>query len=203
MRAIVVTEPGPPSSLKVTDDAPRPERAEKNEVLVRVVGAGVNPVDWKIRAGGLPAVLPQIPGGDLSGVVVEGDETGKFKEGDRVFALTDGFSWTTQTEGCYAEFCAAPAASFAPAPTSVPLVDAAAVPLVSLTAWQMLSHAPDEAIKGKRVLVHAGAGGVGHVGRLLFFSSLVLFRSTASFLVSFFLSFRFVFEMRPIMDFET
>lgn len=178
MRAIVVTEHGPPSSLKVSDDVPRPERA-KGEALIRVVGAGVNPVDTKIRrgkdGGGLDAKLPKILGGDLSGVVVEIDDVddgGKpspFKRGDFVIALTDGFHWYKQREGCYAQYASVPVSSLAAAPKSMEnsLVDAAAIPLVALTAWQTLALAPDDAIKGKRVLVHAGAGGVGHVAAQL------------------------------------
>ena len=166
MRAIVVTEHGPPSSLKVTD-APRPPRA-KGEALIRVVGAGVNPVDWKIRAGpergGLAAKLPQILGGDLSGVVLEADDGSALKPGDRVIALTNGFHWDSQGhDGCYCEVSAVPVPHLARPPSSMPLVEAAAVPLVALTAWQTLALAPDAAIAGKRVLVHAGAGGVGHV----------------------------------------
>lgn len=168
MKAIIVSEHGPPSSLKVTE-APRPARG-KGEALVRIVGAGVNPVDWKIRAGpeggGLPSKLPQIPGGDLSGVVLESEEGGgedeKFKPGDKVFALTNGFHWD-HAEGCYCEIVSVPLSDLATAPASMPLLEAAAVPLVALTAWQTLASAPDDAIKGKRVLVHAGAGGVGHV----------------------------------------
>ena len=210
MRAIIITEHGPPSSLKVTEDAPKPPRA-KGEALIKVVGAGVNPVDWKIRAvrvfslasslsenrererereserkreservsnvffkrnenkqgaqgGGLPAKLPQIIGGDLSGVVLEADEDSGLKPGDRVFALTNGFHWDNQGhDGCYCEFSAVPATNLARPPSSMALVEAAAVPLVALTAWQTLARAPGGAIEGKRVLVHAGAGGVGHV----------------------------------------
>ena len=167
MRAVVVKEHGPPSSLKVTVDVPRPPRG-KGEAFVRVVGAGTNPVDWKIRAGpqggGLPAKLPQIIGGDLSGVVLEADDDSKFKPGDKVYALTQGFHWDNDGhDGCYCEVSAVPVSALAAPPASMPLTEAAAVPLVALTAWQTLAHAPDEAIEGKRVLVHAGAGGVGHV----------------------------------------
>ena len=156
MRAVVVTEHGP-----------RPPRG-KGEALVRVVGAGVNPVDWKIRAGpqggGLEAKLPQLIGGDLSGVVLEADDDSSFKPGDKVFALTDGFRWDRDGhDGCYCEVSAVPVSALAAPPASMGLTEAAAVPLVALTAWQTLAHAPDGAIEGKRVLVHAGAGGVGHV----------------------------------------
>jgi NADPH:quinone reductase-like Zn-dependent oxidoreductase len=167
MRAIVLTEHGPPSSLKVTSDAPQPPRG-KGEALIKVVAAGVNPVDWKTRAGptggGLPAKLPKILGGDLSGVVLEAEEGAPFKAGDKVFALTNGFLWDKNgNDGCYCEVSAVPLSDLASPPATVSLTDAAAVPLVALTAWQTLACAPEEAIKGKRVLVHAGAGGVGHV----------------------------------------
>lgn len=125
-------------------------------------------MDWKIRAGpdggGLPAKLPQIIGGDLSGVVLEADEDSQFKQGDKVYALTQGFHWDNDGhDGCYSEASAVPTSALAAPPASMPLTEAAAVPLVALTAWQTLALAPDEAVKGKRVLVHAGAGGVGHV----------------------------------------
>ena len=85
----------------------------------------------------------------------------QLQPGDRVFALTDGFHWGKQAHGCYAQYVAVPEAWLARVPPGVDLATAGGVPLVALTAWQTLAHAPIK--PGSRVLVHAGAGGVGHM----------------------------------------
>lgn len=158
MRAVSQDSLGEPDVLVVVD-LPRPS-PRTNEVLVRVAAASVNPTDWKHRRnGGFLGEPPFVLGWDLSGVVEEvGIGVSRFAPGDRVFGmLSYPFG-----HGAHAEYVTAPAAWFAPTPESLDHVQAAALPLVSLTAWQALVE--NARIQpGQRVLVHAAAGGVGHV----------------------------------------
>jgi len=160
MRAVTQDTYGGPDVLKVIETA-RPV-ALPTEVLVRVVAAGVNPVDDKTRAGGgMAGVLgdpPFILGWDVSGVVEEvGFGVHTLNVGDAVF----GMPWFPRQAGGYAEYVAAPSRQFARKPASVSYAEAAAVPLAALTAWQILVDAA-RVEPGQRVLVHAAAGGVGH-----------------------------------------
>ncbi|KIZ04982.1 putative Quinone-oxidoreductase [Monoraphidium neglectum] len=107
-----------------------------------------------------PESFPKILGGDVAGVVEEGDEGGKFKPGDKVFALHPGYFNATPA-GTYAEYVVAEADWLAKVPDNLPLEKAAGVPLVALTGWQALQQANPKA--GQRVLVTAAAGGVGHI----------------------------------------
>jgi NADPH:quinone reductase-like Zn-dependent oxidoreductase len=107
-----------------------------------------------------PWACAQVLGGDLCGVVQDSDEDSKFPPGTRVFACTNGFEmW--RAEGCYAEFFCAQEAHLAVAPRNLTPAEAAALPLVSLTAWQALERA--NLAPGQRLLIQAGAGGVGSV----------------------------------------
>ncbi|MFC9793294.1 NADP-dependent oxidoreductase [Streptomyces sp. NPDC127584] len=159
MRAVVVEQWGGPENL-VEREVERPEPG-LGEVLVRVHAAGVNPVDWKTRASGgliewgaLPAV-----GWDVSGTVeAVGPGVGILRPGDEVF----GMPLFPRQAGAYAEYVVAPARHLAPKPASLTHVEAAALPLAALTAWQALVDAADVR-PGERVLVHAAAGGVGHL----------------------------------------
>jgi NADPH:quinone reductase-like Zn-dependent oxidoreductase len=158
MKAVRIHDFGGPEVLKL-DDVARPVAA-KGEVLVKVTAAGVNPVDWKVREGGLKSLrpdLPQILGYDVAGVVEAlGPGVERFKVGDQVFAylsLTRG--------GGYAEYAAVPEGELALAPKKLDLNGAAAVPLAALTAWQALFDTAKLA-EGQSVLIHAGSGGVGH-----------------------------------------
>ena len=158
MKAIRFHEFGEAKVL-VHEDVPKPE-AKAGEVLVRVRAAGVNPVDWKIRSGGLKSMspkLPQIPGFDVAGVVASvGAGVERFKVGDEVFSYM-----SLRRGGGYAEFVAIPEGEVASKPKKADFVHAAAVPLAALTAWQALfDHA--DLKEGQTVLVHGGAGGVGH-----------------------------------------
>ena len=158
MRAVNQTSLGEPEVLAVVD-VPRPT-PRTNEVLVRVEATSVNPTDWKHRAnGGFLGEPPFVLGWDLSGVVEEvGIGVARFAPGDQVFGmLSYPFG-----HGAHAEYVAAPAAWFAPKPEALDHVQAAALPLVSLTAWQALVENADLQ-PGQRVLIHAAAGGVGHV----------------------------------------
>jgi NADPH:quinone reductase-like Zn-dependent oxidoreductase len=160
MRAVVQHAFGGPDVLRVRE-VPRPAPLP-TEVLVRVHAAGVNPVDWKTRSGGAMAgVLGEPPftlGWDVSGVV---EETGfgvtTLKPGDEVY----GMPWFPRAAGGYAEYVTAPARQFARKPASIGHEQAAAVPLAALTAWQALVDTADVR-PGRRVLIHAAAGGVGH-----------------------------------------
>ncbi|MFI9722904.1 NADP-dependent oxidoreductase [Streptomyces sp. NPDC052396] len=160
MRAVVQDGFGGPEVLRVRQ-VPRPEPLP-TEVLVRVHAAGVNPVDWKTRAGsGMAGVLGQPPfvlGWDVSGVVeAVGFGVTTLKVGDEVY----GMPWFPRAAGGYAEYVTAPARQFARKPTTVGHEEAAAVPLAALTAWQALVDTADLQA-GQRVLIHAAAGGVGH-----------------------------------------
>ncbi|AVZ40382.1 MULTISPECIES: NADP-dependent oxidoreductase [unclassified Dietzia] len=158
MRAVTQDSLGGPDVL-VVSDRPRPE-PRTNEILVRVRAASVNPTDWKHRAnGGFLGAPPFVLGWDLSGVVEEvGIGVARFAPGDEVYGmLSYPFG-----HGAHADYVTAPAAWFAPKPASLDHVQAAALPLVSLTAWQALVEYADIQ-PGQRVLIHAAAGGVGHV----------------------------------------
>lgn len=160
MRAVVQDGFGGPEVLRVRQ-VPRPEPLP-TEVLVRVHAAGVNPVDWKTRAGsGMAGVLGQPPfvlGWDVSGVVeAVGFGVTTLKAGDEVY----GMPWFPRAAGGYAEYVTAPARQFARKPATVGHEEAAAVPLAALTAWQALVDTA-ELRAGQRVLIHAAAGGVGH-----------------------------------------
>ncbi|MYV64671.1 zinc-binding dehydrogenase [Streptomyces sp. SID2131] len=159
MRAVVVERWGGPENL-VERDVERPEPG-LNEVLVRVHAAGVNPVDWKTRASGALIGWGSVPavGWDVSGTVeAVGPGVGHLRPGDGVF----GMPLFPRQAGAYAEYVVAPARHLAPKPASLTHVEAAALPLAGLTAWQALVDAADVR-PGERVLVHAAAGGVGHL----------------------------------------
>jgi NADPH:quinone reductase-like Zn-dependent oxidoreductase len=145
---------GGPEVLQIDEiDVPSPKTGE---VLVRVSAAGVNPVDYKIRQGGYPKIagkdLPVTLGRDVCGIVGEAGDAGSPRA---VMALLD---WTL---GGYAEYVALPRALCVPKPSNLTLVEAGAVPLAALTAWQGLFQVGALAA-GQRVLIHAGSGGVGH-----------------------------------------
>jgi NADPH:quinone reductase-like Zn-dependent oxidoreductase len=156
MKAIVVHEYGGPEVLKY-EDVPRPEPKE-NEALVRVIAAGVNPVDALIRSGKYAkffgTTLPLIPGYDIAGIVEKtGAKITKLKAGDSIYAYV---LWG----GGYAEYVVATEGEATAKPKSLNYIEAAAVPLAALTAWQALI---DTAKLGARqtVLIHGGSGGVG------------------------------------------
>lgn len=160
MKAIRLSEYGPASVLRY-EDAPRPE-AGPGEVLVRVSAAGVNPIDWKFRAGYLqqmiPVSLPWIPGFDFSGMVEEtGSGVTSFAVGDALFGKS-GFPGG----GSYAEFVAVSAADAVRKPPSISHVQAAAIPAGALTAWQaFFDEGTLELQAGQTVLILGAAGGVG------------------------------------------
>jgi NADPH:quinone reductase-like Zn-dependent oxidoreductase len=161
MQAVVQDRFGDRSVLRLAEvERPEPERTE---ILVRVHAAGVNPVDAKTRSGGgMAAVLgnpPFVLGWDVSGVVEEvGFGVTTVRPGDEVY----GMPRFPHQGGAYAEYVTAPSRHFARKPAGLSHTEAAALPLAGLTAWQILV---DTAAleSGQRVLVHAAAGGVGHL----------------------------------------
>jgi NADPH:quinone reductase-like Zn-dependent oxidoreductase len=156
MRAVRIHAFGGPDVLKL-EEQPMPT-LQADEVLVRIHAASVNPVDYKMRNGGyLPQDrLPLTLGRDVSGVVERaGPAVRDLRVGEAVYAMLPG------DRGGYAEFTAVSAVSCAPKPHSLDHVHAAAVPLAALTAWQgIFDHGG--LMPGQRMLVHGGAGGVGH-----------------------------------------
>ncbi|WP_264524633.1 zinc-dependent alcohol dehydrogenase family protein [Flavobacterium sp. N502536] len=136
---------------------------KSGEVLIKIHASGVNPIDNKIRIGVSPyasPVLPAILGTDLAGVVEAiGKDVTDFKVGDEVYGLAGG---VLGLQGTLAEYTAVDAALLALKPKNLSMKEAAAVPLVLLTAWEGLVDRA-KVKKGDQVLVHAGAGGVGHM----------------------------------------
>ena len=134
----------------------------ENQVLVKMHAAAVNPVDWKIRAGYLQSFRPvQFPftlGMDLSGTVeAVGSKVTDFKKGDAVFGMANVFSGGT---GAFAEFICVDAEAICLKPSSINDVDAAALPMVGVSAWQALIDYM-QLKKGQKILIHGGAGGIG------------------------------------------
>jgi NADPH2:quinone reductase len=162
MRRVVYDRFGDVKVLRV--EQTKVSRPGADSVLVRVAGAGLNPIDWKTRKGlGFAARqienhLPWTPGYDIAGeVVAVGDDVTTLAPGDRVMGMI-GFPGGG---GAYSEYVVTPAADLAIVPEELDLVAAGALPLAALTAWQALFEvAKLEA--GQKVLIHAGAGGVGH-----------------------------------------
>ncbi|MBB4620048.1 NADP-dependent oxidoreductase [Sphingomonas abaci] len=151
---------GGPEVLRV-EPVPIPQ-AKDDEVLVRVAAASLNPVDYKTREGEFPPVgedaLPAILGRDLAGTIEAVGTRAHYmlRKGDPVFAFI-GFD-----RGGQSEYVVVKALELAAAPASIDLVHAAAVPLAGMTAWQgLFDHGGLQA--GQRVLIHGGAGGVGHL----------------------------------------
>jgi NADPH:quinone reductase-like Zn-dependent oxidoreductase len=165
MKAIQYYREGNPEVL-VYEDVPRPT-AGSGEVLIRVYAAGVNPADWRARAGfpdvpepfryAIPHIsLPSIPGMDVSGIVeAVGPDVTKFREGDAVYGMV---RFPKGGKG-YAQYTTAPVTDLAHKPATIDHLQAAAVPMAALTAWQFLYLGLE---RGQKVLVNGAAGGVGH-----------------------------------------
>lgn len=160
MRAIYYEEFGPADVLK-TGNMPKPE-LKPGQVLVQVAAAAVNPIDRRLRAGELQDFFqrewPIIPGWDFSGRIVDRGDT-DWKAGQDVVGLA--FSWHLHG-GAYAEYIAVDATAIALKPKNISFSEGAALPLVSLTAWQALVEFSGLKF-GQTVLIQAGAGGLGSV----------------------------------------
>ncbi len=160
MRAVVIDAAGSADVLRVAS-VPVPSPVI-SELLVRSVAAGVNPIDAKTRAGrgtfGAISAFPSTLGLDFSGVVVTApDESHPLQPGTEVFGMVP----FPRSGGTYAEYTVVPTLSVARKPASLSHVEAAGVPLAALTAWGLVVETA-RAHEGQRVLIHAGAGGVGH-----------------------------------------
>jgi NADPH:quinone reductase-like Zn-dependent oxidoreductase len=159
MRAMTIDRTGGPEVLTLAE-VPIP-RKYNSEILVKVIAAAINPIDAKTRAGGgVSAGLsyPAILGYDFSGIVVEGPyEDYPLKAGDEVFGMTA----SPRSGGSYAEYLAISTLSVAAKPAALSHIEAAGVPLAALTAWGLVVDVA-KAHPGQRILIHAGAGGVGH-----------------------------------------
>lgn len=159
MRAAILDRPKQPFRLS---SIPRPTPA-RGEVLVRIAVSGVNPLDTKIRAGVAAHArhpFPAILGIDLAGTVAAvGPEVTAFGEGDEVYGMTGGVGGV---QGSLAEFASVDAVLLARKPKNLSMREAAALPLIFITAWEGLVDRAHVG-SGQNVLVHGGAGGVGHV----------------------------------------
>ncbi|KAA6183641.1 zinc-dependent alcohol dehydrogenase family protein [Thiohalocapsa marina] len=161
MQAILMREPGEPDVL-MQSELPTPEIQHPTQLLVRLAAAGVNPIDTKIRRRGplLPETTATVLGCDGAGVVeAVGSEVTRFQPGDLVWFCHGGLGGLV---GNYAEYIVIDASVAQPKPRSLDFVQAAAAPLVLLTAWESL-HDRAQVRAGQTVLIHGGAGGVGHV----------------------------------------
>jgi NADPH:quinone reductase-like Zn-dependent oxidoreductase len=161
MRAAIAESYGGPEVLQLEDVAI--PQVGPNGVLLRVKATSVNPIDWRLRQGMLrsvlPVIFPVIWGADCSGVVEKvGAAVTLFHPGDEVFGFKDGRIAKTY-RGTYSEYAVLPEHALAKKPANLTHEEAASVPLAALTAWQALDRGKIKA--GDRVLVQAGAGGVG------------------------------------------
>ncbi len=163
MKAMVIEQFGGPDvfrQVELADPKPIP-----GHIVIRVSATSVNPIDYKLRQGLVPALAPDFAAvlhGDVAGVVEAiGPGVTKFKRGDEVYACAGGFKGLPG--GALAEYMLADEALAALKPKTLTMTEAAALPLVSITAWEALIERA-QIREGQHVLVHAGTGGVGHIG---------------------------------------
>ena len=160
MKAAQLTQYGGADVVTIANDAPKP-KISADQVLVEVYAAGVNPFDWKVREGMVRQMaelkFPAILGGDLAGVVAEvGQNVTHLKPGDAVYGQAGALS----SHGSFAEFAPAAGASVDLKPASLDFIQAAALPLAGVSAFQAIVETlklkPDQ-----KILIHGGAGGIG------------------------------------------
>lgn len=160
MEAVVMNAPGNPQVLQI-QDMPKPS-PRNTELLVKLKAAGINPIDTKLRKRGTfyPDKMPAILGCDGAGIVeAVGTSVTKFRVGDEVYFCHGGLGGH---QGNYAEYTTVDEKFTARKAASVSFAEAAAAPLVLITAWEAL-YERGRLEPGEKVLIHAGAGGVGHV----------------------------------------
>lgn len=171
MKAAFYSEYGKPSDVMTIKEVPKPP-CGKDNVLVKIISAGINPVDWKLMAGYIPAWPhkgPFIPGWELSGVVESvGEDVKDYKVGDEVFSYHRPEFDLDETDvisdnGCLAEYASVPQRRVALKPKKASWNEAASLPLAALTSYQGL-HDYLKITKGSTVLVTGGSGGVGGFG---------------------------------------
>jgi NADPH:quinone reductase-like Zn-dependent oxidoreductase len=158
MKSVRIHEYGGRETLRY-EESPMPQMSNQ-DVLIKVVAAAVNPVDWKIREGYLKEMIsyqfPLILGWDLSGIVDKvGDEVTGFTPGDAVYSRPE-----LSRDGAYAEYIAVRATELARKPETVSFAEAASIPLAGITAWEAVINRGRIA-EGQSILIHAAAGGVG------------------------------------------
>ena len=160
MRAVVMTEAGGPEVLRLVD-LPEPELRGDHDVRVRLTAAGINPVDCKLRANGLiRGTPPAVLGWDGAGIVEAiGAAVTRFRPGDAVYLCDGGFG---AAPGTYQEVKVIDERFLAGKPDRLSFAEAAAAPLVTITAWEAIRERA-RVSNGQRTLVQAGAGGVGHM----------------------------------------
>lgn len=161
MKAFAINAFGGPEVFQPID-IPKP-KIEPGTVLIQVKGSSVNPIDCKIRSGAVPSIAPPFPAilhGDVSGVVAEvGEGVTQFKPGDEVYGRAGGVKGTG---GALAEFMLADTRTIAKKPKNLSFAEAAAMPLVTITAWMALFYKLD--IKPhQHILIYGCLGGVGHI----------------------------------------
>lgn len=161
MKAQIIQSFGDPSVFQL-EEVSKPD-LKPGHVLIQVKASSVNPIDTKVRAGAVPAVSPEFPAvlhGDVAGMVsAVGEGVTEFKVGDEVFGCAGGFKGTG---GALAEFMLADADLLAHKPKNLTMEEAAALPLVAITAWEALFNRA-HLVPGQDILVHAATGGVGHI----------------------------------------
>lgn len=161
MKAQVIKKFGDSSVFEIAEVS-KPE-VIPGHVIIQVKATSVNPIDIKVRSGFVPAVSPEFPAvlhGDVAGIVTEiGEGVTEFRVGDEVYGCAGGFKGTG---GALAEYMLADVQLLARKPNNLTMEQAAALPLVTITAWESLYNRANVQ-KGQTVLVHAATGGVGHI----------------------------------------
>ncbi len=163
MKAAQINEYGGSEVVKINRNAPEPT-VTQGHLLIEVHAAGVNPVDWKIREGYMrqmvPLRFPATLGGDFSGIVAEvGEGVSGYEKGDEIYGQA---SIVRDGSGSFAEFASAGADTVAHKPVKTNYVEAAALPLTGASAWQALVDHIGLS-RGKKILIHGGAGGIGSI----------------------------------------
>jgi NADPH:quinone reductase-like Zn-dependent oxidoreductase len=164
MKAVRIHQYGNVDTLRY-EDADEP-MVRSDDVLIRVVGTSVNPIDWKVRQGHLKEIIPHrmpiVLGWDVSGVVAEiGAKVSKFKVGDCVYARPDA-----ERDGTYAEFITVRETEIAMKPQTISHIEAGVLPLAGIAAWEAIVNVA-KVSAGQRVLIHAASGGVGSIAAQL------------------------------------
>jgi len=161
MKAMLMTNAGSPDVLAL-QNIEKPELPSPHHLRVKLAAAGVNPLDTKLRAKPVyyPDKLPAILGCDGAGIVEKaGSAVTRFKEGDKVYFCNGGIG---DEPGCYAEYTTVHEEYCAASPANLGLQDSAALPLVLITVWEALIERANLQA-GQTILIHGGAGGVGHI----------------------------------------
>ncbi len=159
MKAAQINKYGGSEVVEFNKNAPKPT-ASRGQILVEIYAAGVNPIDWKIREGYIPLQFPATLGGDFSGVVADiGEGVSGFKKGFEVYGYASVLGGGS---GSFAEFGSADAKVMAPKPKNFTHVEAGALPLTAVSAWQALVDHMGIS-REKKILIHGGAGGIGSI----------------------------------------